>query len=347
MTQQERSKYKQKRLGECLCEARLITPEQLDIALNEQNLSGQRLGEILTIRGWVEQQTIRYFMEKVVLSEQLAVEKELFDPTNDNRQNINLVETTDFDSTSLTIPLHQLIVKISAKKVLQFLLLVILGINFVSLVGQLCVYFLPNFPLKTFFAAITYIDNEVSIPALYSTSTLLLCSILLWIISHTNRGTGQTYISHWRALSIIFLYLSCDEYMALHERLIEPLRKAFNVSGFFYFAWVIPGGIFVLICLLAFLGFIIALPKKTQRLFLIAGTVFVSGAIGTELVGGYYVELHGAGDMIYVMIATIEEFLEMVGIAIFTYALLSYITGSADTNIAFVKLPKTSYRNPD
>ncbi|NJR73904.1 MAG: hypothetical protein HC773_10060 [Scytonema sp. CRU_2_7] len=276
-------------------------------------------------------------------------EKQLFDhQNNDNKESSSVVETRDFDSTQLLIiPLRKLVVNISPKKALQFLLLVILCLTLASLVGQFCLYFLPNFPFRNFFAAITNVDAEATLPAQYSASALLLCSILLLIIFHTKRVAGDAYVNYWRALSIIFLYLSCDEYLSLHERLSEPVQNALKTSGFFYFAWVIPGGIFVLIYLLVFLRFLAVLPAKTRRLFLIAGTVFVSGAIGTELVSGYYVELHGAGDMIYVMIATIEEFLEMVGIAIFTYALLSYITGSADTNIAFVKLPKTSYRNPD
>ena len=44
-----------------------------------------------------------------------------------------------------------------------------------------------------------------------------------------------------------------------------------------------------------------------------------------ELVGGYYVELYSQESMMYAIAATIEEFLEMLGILVFVYALLSYI----------------------
>lgn len=61
---------KQKRLGGYLVEAGLLTPAQVDVALNDQKMTGMRFGEILAARGWVKQQTIEYLMEKVVLPEQ-------------------------------------------------------------------------------------------------------------------------------------------------------------------------------------------------------------------------------------------------------------------------------------
>jgi len=61
-----------KRLGGYLVEAGLLTPAQVDVALNDQKLTGMRFGEILAARGWVKQQTIEYLMNKVVLPEQQA-----------------------------------------------------------------------------------------------------------------------------------------------------------------------------------------------------------------------------------------------------------------------------------
>lgn len=61
---------RQKRLGGYLVEAGLLTPAQIDVALNDQKMTGMRFGEILAARGWVKQQTIEYLMEKVVVPEQ-------------------------------------------------------------------------------------------------------------------------------------------------------------------------------------------------------------------------------------------------------------------------------------
>ncbi|UBF26593.1 hypothetical protein K9N68_00845 [Kovacikia minuta CCNUW1] len=64
-----------KRLGGYLVEAGLLTPGQVDVALNDQKLTGMRFGEILAARGWVKQQTIEYLMKKVVLPEQQQIAK--------------------------------------------------------------------------------------------------------------------------------------------------------------------------------------------------------------------------------------------------------------------------------
>lgn len=64
--------HHRKRLGGYLVEAGLLTPAQVDVALNDQKLTGMRFGEILAARGWVKQQTIEYLMKKIVLPEQEA-----------------------------------------------------------------------------------------------------------------------------------------------------------------------------------------------------------------------------------------------------------------------------------
>jgi hypothetical protein len=65
-----------KRLGGYLVEAGLLTPAQVDVALNDQKMmDGMRFGEILNARGWVKQQTIEYFMRKIIEPERRAVER--------------------------------------------------------------------------------------------------------------------------------------------------------------------------------------------------------------------------------------------------------------------------------
>jgi hypothetical protein len=58
---------------------------------------------------------------------------------------------------------------------------------------------------------------------------------------------------------------------------------------------------------------------------MVAATLFIGGALGFELVGGRWVELHGKENLTCSMIATVEESLEMAGVIVFIYALLKYI----------------------
>ena len=78
-------------------------------------------------------------------------------------------------------------------------------------------------------------------------------------------------------------------------------------------------------------------PKRTAQLLvtvvfslvlasdIAAGSVFVAGAIGMDLFGVRYLEQQDGADMIYAMMTTIEEFLELLGVIVFIYALLSYL----------------------
>lgn len=329
----ESSKQKKKPLGVYLVEAGLINPAQIDMALKDQKVSGRRLGEILADRGWVAQQTIEYFIEKVVLLERRTSQKQLSHPKKNGSHNLTIVdqpsqvERENSDSLLVSaISSRELKVNLSSRRTVRFLFLVVLSLVLASLVGKFSVYFLPDYPLRDYFAELTNMDGEQNIPALYSASALLLCSILLAIITSAKKVAGDLYVRHWGALSIIFLFLSLDELISIHERMIDPLRSTLNTSGFLYFAWVIPGAIFVSICLLAFLRFLTHLPAKTRSLFLVAGTLFLAGAIGIEMVGGYYSYLYGQQNITYAIITTLEEFLEMLGIVVFIYALLSYIS---------------------
>jgi hypothetical protein len=59
---------------------------------------------------------------------------------------------------------------------------------------------------------------------------------------------------------------------------------------------------------------------------LISAFVYLSEAIGMEMVGGWYFDRHnGQKDIIYGIITNFEESLEMIGLVIFLYALLNYV----------------------
>ena len=49
------------------------------------------------------------------------------------------------------------------------------------------------------------------------------------------------------------------------------------------------------------------------------------GALGFELLGGRHNDLYGSNNLTYSILYTCEEFLEMLGIVIFIYALFVYL----------------------
>jgi hypothetical protein len=173
---------------------------------------------------------------------------------------------------------------------------------------------------------LTWVDEECNIPSWYSASLLLLCSLLLGIIAAAQRQRRDGYFGHWLALALIFLLLSLDETAQLHELSIAPLRDRFHATGLLYYAWIVPAGVGVALFGLSYLRFLAALPARSRRLFLVAGAIYVGGALGVEALSGAQASRHGEHNPIYHAIVTVEESLEMVGLVVFIYALLDYLS---------------------
>ncbi|MEA5625269.1 hypothetical protein [Nostoc sp. UHCC 0251] len=321
--------FELKPLGTYLVEAELITPDELDTALKTQKLSGEQLGEILAMHGFVKQQTIEYFMSHVVLPERHKILKNKSCSDNGRRNQISVVESTSSikpeDASAALQSSHKLKIYLSAKKTLKLLLGVVLSLVLLSLIANYNVYHLPDFPGRDTFRLLFDLNSEENIPTIYSAGALLFCSILLEIIFQAQKLAKKKNFLSWRRLSIVFAGFSLEELIGFHERVTPLLRRTFNTSGFLYYAWVILGAIFVIGFLVVFGRFVTTLPSKTRRLFFIAGTIYVAGAIGSELVGGYYESYYTQNNIVYTFITTIEEVLEMLGIIVFIYALLSYI----------------------
>jgi len=174
-----------------------------------------------------------------------------------------------------------------------------------------------------------------NIPTFYSSFALLFCSLLLLFIAVADHEIQKLHSGYWFGLMAIFIFLSIDEMLMIHERLIEPVKALLNTSGAFNYAWVIPYGIGLLVFAAIYFRFLFKLPARTAILFAIAGTLFVSGAIGLEMVGGWQEELYGTTSIAYVVTQSFEEILEIVGIIIFIYALSDYIaTHIKDASLA-------------
>jgi len=184
--------------------------------------------------------------------------------------------------------------------------------------------FLPSNPMVNNFTLVN-LDFEANIPTYFSSLLLLGSGVLLALIAGYKRKRKEPYFLHWAFLAIIFTCMSLDETASMHELLTPYLRSMFNASGIFYFAWTIPGIVFMLAVLLLYARFVLYLPKKTKLLFVVAGILYVMGVIGMEMVGGLYFTTYGRDNLAYGMLTTVEETLEMFGLILFVYGLLDYI----------------------
>lgn len=77
---------------------------------------------------------------------------------------------------------------------------------------------------------------------------------------------------------------------------------------------------------IVFLPFLIKLPSKTRNRFLIAGGVYIEGALIIEIIQSiYYGQVSEPNGYLYLTLFMTEECGEMVGIALFIAALLHFI----------------------
>lgn len=125
-------------------------------------------------------------------------------------------------------------------------------------------------------------------------------------------------------LAFLFLLMSLDEYMSVHELFIEPIRETFSLRGIFYFAWIIPGLAGIIAAGFFFFRFLSSLPNLILIHFLLSAVVYFSGAMGLEIISDYFAYNQGQDNLLYALISTLEEVLEMLGISYFIFAILKY-----------------------
>ena len=215
------------------------------------------------------------------------------------------------------------------KRVAQLMLTIILILATLH-IAQLVAYFMIDDSDTFDFIKMLDFDYEANLPSFYSSTAIIFCAALLWIIGVNKRRNGEDFRYHWLGLAGIFTFLGIDEAIALHEEIGDfvEAQQWVEPTGFLYFAWVVPYGILLTVFLLSYLKFVFYLPTKSKYLFISAGTLFVTGAVGIEVFSAEEAHLYGTETIYYSTLYTIEELCEMLGIALFAYALLDYIESS-------------------
>ncbi len=177
------------------------------------------------------------------------------------------------------------------------------------------------------------LDAENSIPAWFSSMLLFINAAVLGLIAFAAKSKKDPDAIYWIVLAWIFVFLSVDEAASLHERTMEPIRNALGVSGIFFFAWIIPVGAALFVMAIFYARFLLRLPLRSLLLFITAGSFYVGGAIGMEMVGGAFVAEDGYDNTPYVIAMMIEETFEIVGLMLFFIALRPHLEESFDLRV--------------
>ena len=191
----------------------------------------------------------------------------------------------------------------------------------------LSIYFIINDPEKFDFVRLFDLDMERNVPTLFSSAILLISAFLFYLLSRIPQEKARGSRKAWMGLSWVFVFLAFDESAKIHENIGDYTENFVDASGFLYYPWVISYGVLVVILGAIYLPFFWRMERKVFFSFMLAAAIFLSGAIGFELLGAAEASAHSDETLLYSIYYTIEETLEMFGVIYLIYILLKLLEG--------------------
>ena len=172
------------------------------------------------------------------------------------------------------------------------------------------------------------LDHEANIPTFFSVFMFGTAGGLL-LLAHRTAISGGRGQWQWRLLAVVVFFLAVDEGSQIHEKCIEAVHRLLGgiPHASLTYAWVIPYGLAAAGLGVIMAPFLLKLPKRTLWLFVISGIIYIGGALVTEMLEGAATVDGGETSTFYLLLNTMEETLEMIGLALFNYALLDLHAG--------------------
>lgn len=209
---------------------------------------------------------------------------------------------------------------------------ILIGIIFILLILNIASFLNLHYNelgVRDFFFRKTNFNMEKNLPSFFSSLLHFFAAVLLAKIGWSNLKIKH-YRFFWFAMSVIFLFLGLDELLRIHEK-IEGFTVLENNSDTVIYNWIIFYLAGLVILGIVFIKPLIKLPGATLINFIIAGVIFVAGAVGLENAAGAYIVNKGIEankiitNPVIFGLSTVEEFLEMIGVSYFIYGILGFM----------------------
>lgn len=181
------------------------------------------------------------------------------------------------------------------------------------------------------------LEEEGNFPSYFSAFILLAAAALFGIIGKGQRQQQNTFWKYWSGLWAIFLFLSLDEAVQIHEKLDTPLIwSSFETSGLLAWPWVILYGSLATVLLALYFRFWLALPLRYRIAYAATAFVYIGSALGFEMLEALEYTTHGGVTTKYIIYTSVEEILEMSAIIYLIHTNLQYLNSQIpDLNISF------------
>jgi hypothetical protein len=168
------------------------------------------------------------------------------------------------------------------------------------------------------------LDAESNFVTWFKSVLLFMAALTAGLIARDKCRAQATFVWHWQVLALTLVVMSLDEVARVHEGLTSPLRHSLHVTGFLYYAWIIPAAALVIAFCALMLRFFLHLPGHIRMGLAFGAFVYVLGALGFESVGGYVISI-GANGFWYPVLVTLEECSQMIGSIILLQTLLVHV----------------------
>lgn len=162
------------------------------------------------------------------------------------------------------------------------------------------------------------VDEEQSIPTWFSSIQLFAASLLVVLIAWLDEHRRSQHARYWWFLAAILLVLSVDEVVGFHEN-GSLVLKNLGVGG----DWVVLGAVVAAVVGIAFIPFLLVLPRQITALFICGGVLLLSGALAVEVWDLSILDEEKT--FLLGLVPATEEFLERLGISVFILGLLIYM----------------------
>lgn len=164
------------------------------------------------------------------------------------------------------------------------------------------------------------LDEEESLGTWFSSLILLLASLLSLFQARAHATAGQRW--YWLLLAAGFCLLSLDEVAGFHE-FVNTMAEDTHWTSF---ALVLVAALG-----LAFLPFLFSLPATTRWLLVLAGLIYIGGAVGVERATVWHEDNNMLDTLAYNLWTALEEFMEMSGIILYLYTILRHLVAHKKT----------------
>ncbi|MBM7781378.1 putative membrane protein [Arthrobacter tumbae] len=172
----------------------------------------------------------------------------------------------------------------------------------------------------------TYASREDSVWTWYSVLLLAAVSAAFALLALIRRSTGQGF-APYVCFAVAAGFMSIDEATLFHEKFAIAARLM-GLSLPFTFTWLVIGIPFAIVAGFVLLAIARRVDALLRRRLIVAGAVFLVGAVGFEMLGGIIVSLSDnlvlpGTRLLYQFTAMIEEGLEVAGALIALWATLA------------------------